>query len=493
MRKKMKIILWIVVAAFLGTIFFVWGMNLGRRKDYVSQQSAAVVDGRSISNMDFDRLWTQKSQQLYGQEEEPSSEQVQRLRTDLINELIGQELLQAQFEKLGLKIYPEEVAARIAAIPAFQQDGKFSQEKYIRLLQYNRMEPAEFESDQARTLEILKMDRLLRDAMVLPEERVRAYFLARRREVKLALVNFRWQDRIRNIRIPEEAQRRYYQENRQKFYQPAQVRASHILIRTNPQASEEDKLTAKLKLDNIREELKQGANFAQLAEKYSEDPGSAKNGGDLGYFTAEDMVPAFSKAAFALKVGEVSPPVETSFGYHLIQVTGRREEKKPAFAEVASEIEKTLQEREARRNTNEDAVAFLARIKNTGDLVQAASAAGRKVTTSGWITLDSSLPQVKDSRRFLDRAFDLPLHQPRAITGLDDEIAFVEILAEKYRPFREEAYQRQRDELVERLRRQQGDELSTAWLQTAEKKADIINNIAKEQAEGVTTTARENP
>jgi parvulin-like peptidyl-prolyl isomerase len=118
------------------------------------------------------------------------------------------------------------------------------------------------------------------------------------------------------------------------------ARARHILIRVPPDASKDDREAALKKIKDVQEQLKKGADFADLAKKYSEDPGSKDHGGDLGYFSRGDMVPAFDKAAFALDVGQTSDIVTTDFGYHIIQV----EEKKAASGMSLDEIKDDLRD-----------------------------------------------------------------------------------------------------------------------------------------------------
>jgi foldase protein PrsA len=128
----------------------------------------------------------------------------------------------------------------------------------------------------------------------------------------------------------------YYNKNKAMFSTPAQVRARHILVKTKAEA------------DSIEKQLRAGADFAALAKKYSNDPGSKDQGGELGWFSANQMVPAFSAAAFALNVGQISQPVNTPFGWHIIQVEGKRPPHQDSLAEATPKIRQNLvQQQEA--------------------------------------------------------------------------------------------------------------------------------------------------
>ena len=128
------------------------------------------------------------------------------------------------------------------------------------------------------------------------------------------------------------------------------VRARHILVRISPNASKEEKDAALKKIKEAQARLKKGDEFAELAKKYSDDPGSKDHGGDLGYFSRGDMVPAFDKAAFGLAVGQTSDIVMTDFGYHIIQVQEKKAAAKMSLDEIKDDLREYLfQQRGAKR------------------------------------------------------------------------------------------------------------------------------------------------
>lgn len=157
----------------------------------------------------------------------------------------------------------------------------------------------------------------------------------------LIITNFIEQTIVPKITVTEEDSKKFYDQNPDKFNRAETVRASHILLGVEAKASAEDKKKAREKAEKLRKDLAGGADFAALAKENSTCP-SSQQGGDLGFFGKGQMVPAFEKAAFALKTGEVSDIVETQFGYHIIKLM----EKKPAetvpFKEVRPRIEEFL-------------------------------------------------------------------------------------------------------------------------------------------------------
>jgi len=141
----------------------------------------------------------------------------------------------------------------------------------------------------------------------------------------------------------DEAIKNYFEKNKPQYVNPPMVSAQHILIRLNANASPEEAKAALAKVNGIRKELEAGADFGKLAEKYSDDPGSKGKGGDVGFFTRERMVPEFSQAAFSLKKGEISGPVKTAFGYHLLKVNDMKEGKAMDLKEATPLIRSQLE------------------------------------------------------------------------------------------------------------------------------------------------------
>ncbi len=139
----------------------------------------------------------------------------------------------------------------------------------------------------------------------------------------------------------QEEARAYYKENAEEFKQPEQVRASHILIRVDEGAEGAEWTKAKKQVEALRDQIKGGADFAELAKAHSEDS-SSKFGGDLGFFVRESMVPEFEEAAFALKDGELSQPVRTHLGWHLIKRTGHREAGPTPFDTIETQLVRFL-------------------------------------------------------------------------------------------------------------------------------------------------------
>ncbi len=154
---------------------------------------------------------------------------------------------------------------------------------------------------------------------------------------------------LKDARVEAAQVQGFYDQNRKEFLQPAQVRASHILIRVDAKAKPAEKAAAQAKAAELLAKLKAGADFAAVARDNSQDPGSAPHGGDLGFFGAGDMLPEFEKAVTALPIGGLSDVVRTTYGFDIIKVTERRDAGPQPLAEVEERIRAGLLKQERQR------------------------------------------------------------------------------------------------------------------------------------------------
>ncbi|MFV1974521.1 MAG: peptidylprolyl isomerase, partial [Candidatus Scalindua sp.] len=157
----------------------------------------------------------------------------------------------------------------------------------------------------------------------------------------ISIRNFIEKDVASKITVTDEDGKRFYKENIDRFKKPEQIKASHILVKVEKGASEEVKKEALKKIKEIQERIKGGEDFAKIAKESSDCPSSSK-GGDLGFFSKGRMAPPFEKAAYALKVGEISDIVETQFGYHIIKCTDKNSAGVTPYEKIAEEIKRRL-------------------------------------------------------------------------------------------------------------------------------------------------------
>lgn len=386
--KVLSITLWVVIAAFIGTSFFVWGKGSITSGD---SNAVATVNGEEIPLERYKRLYDSYLQ-FYRQvfKDRFTAETVERLgiSQQVVDFLVEEVLVLQRAQAEGIQVGDEDLRAKIQAIRAFQEDGKFSRDRYVALLNRAKIDPATFEGDQRRELVRKKMEATVKEGIKVSDAEIRQAYEFRREKVRAAWaqveispiaadakatdaeledflkknpLRFQEPDRRRLqyvlvspktfIKPATDGQvERYYKEHAAEFEKPRRAKVAHILVRVPPVGGSEAEEKAKAKAEAVLKRVRAGENFAKLAKEISEDPASAGAGGDLGYVARGEMVPAFEQAAFALKKGEVSKePVRTPFGYHAIKVTDIQEGGRRPLKEVAAEIKGKLQGEQGER------------------------------------------------------------------------------------------------------------------------------------------------
>lgn len=262
-------------------------------------QVVAKVNGKSITRGELD--FTIKNVVQGSVPPERHAE----VRKHYLDQLIDQELIYQKALESKVEVSPAEVGASMAKVKADFPDEKV----FAAELAKDAMTPASIEA-------------MVHHAMVIDKYMKSSIFS--------------------QVKVSQEEEAKFYAENKEKMKHPEQVRASHILLRVAANAPADQKAAQKAKALEALKKARSGSDFAALAHEYSQDPGSAQRGGDLGYFAKGSMVPAFDKAAFAMKVGAISDLVETDFGYHIIKVTDHRAEGYSPIGDVRDKIHEYL-------------------------------------------------------------------------------------------------------------------------------------------------------
>lgn len=442
---------WLIkVALFLIVIVFIfWGGYSFTSRDATRM---ARVNDKFITIAEYDQTYNNLVEMYKRQFGSTLSEDMLRqlnLRQQALNMLIQKYLVSEAAHQLGLTATAQDVQQQILEYPVFQKEGVFDQERYVRILQQNRMSPEMFEQQLREDLSIRNVENFIKRQTVVTEEEVVAEFrfgyspiqisyaeiepkafvgqvvptdealqeyFTKHKEAykepekrKFSLVLIKTDAFLQDVPVGPDEIEQYYTDNKDKYHKEAEVRARHILFRVDENAPEDEVAKAKAEAGKVLEEVRQkDADFAQLAEKYSQGP-TAPKGGDLGYFTRGQMVPPFTEAAFALKPGEISELVRTPFGFHIIKVEDSRPERTIPLEEVRSEIELTLKRDQARDIAFDKARDFADLAYAEGDLKKAAQAHKFSVTeTKDWVAQTESLPEAPASPQAMKELFDLP-------------------------------------------------------------------------------------
>jgi peptidyl-prolyl cis-trans isomerase D len=364
----------------------------------------------------------------------------------ILNQLVDEEAMVAESRKQGISVTDAEIRERILALPGFQENGRFiGEQRYRSLLQMQNppMTTAEFERQLRRALLIEKLRNTLTGWMTVSDQDVAAeyrrrnekvkldvvqitpaafvnqvnvtdaelnayfekskdsYRIGERRRIRYALLNV---DQVRNsIVVPDAEIEAFYKQNLQQYQTPAQVRASHILLKLE---GKDDKQVQAL-AEEIAKKAKAGADFAALAKQYSEDDSNNMNGGDLDYFGRGRMVAEFEQAAFAMKPGEISDPVKTAFGYHIIKMVDNQADTTRPLAEVRDEIVEQLKWQKAQAEAEKIAKSLEGTMQSAADLDRIAKERSLTLVETGLIEQNAPIQGVGPQPEFSARLFGM--------------------------------------------------------------------------------------
>ncbi len=383
--RAQGIVIWVIVGLIIIT-FALFGLS-----SYLSDSttvSVATVNGVDIPPNEFQQAYQnyqQRLQQMLGDKYRPELFNENKIKKQVLESLIQQKLLNQELQHAGYRAGPEQIVKRIASMEVFQEDGKFSPEHYKQLLNSQRINSFVFEQQIAQDLteqqlssgillsgfvtdnELERSARLQNQkrelsyiqlpkshylkSVKLTDKEIKDYYEEHKNEfttqekVSVEYLELNLDDVSREIEVSDKAIAEYYAQQRQSFTrQPEQRRASHILIKVDNADGESAALD---KLKKIQQKLAKGDDFGKLAQEFSDDIGSARQGGDLGYFGRGVMDKAFEDAVFSLKKGEISGPVRSRFGYHLIKLDDIRKAKVAKLEDVKESIRHDLQVQQA--------------------------------------------------------------------------------------------------------------------------------------------------
>ncbi len=379
---------WLQIALLVVIVppFALFGIDFYFRNTDTGGALARIGDA-PISEVEFSRALRQaqeKMREMMRNNPDPSMLNSPQLKDSVLNELIERKVTLSHVAKAGMTISDAELQKMIAAVEAFHdQSGKFSRERYRQLLQGQGLTPATFEYQVRSNIMLEQVRAIYSGSAFMPDSIADRLLKIREQEREVSQVvfnpaDYRKQAKIsdtdaekyytehkgeflvpervkvefvvlsleafqRNVQVSDEEIKKFYQENQSRFQTPEERRASHILIPAAASASPEEKTKAKAQAEDLFKQLKANPKkFGEFAAQYSKDPGSAEKGGDLGFFGRGLMVKPFDDAAFSMKVGDITGPVETQYGYHIIRLDAIKAMKPTAQEAVRAQIESEI-------------------------------------------------------------------------------------------------------------------------------------------------------
>ena len=507
MRRHKSWLKWslgLVCLAFI--IFYIPDFLRGSGADAASGDTIASVEGREISAGEFRRTYQAQLQAYRAAYGANMSEQLLKqlgVEQQILQQLVEERAALAEADRLDIRVSDEEVRRRILSMPAFQENGQFiGEQRYRLLLRNNRppMTPAEFEDNIRRGLTVEKLRATVTEWLSVPEKELEQEYRRRNDKVKLALVSFTTDSLRKDVtasdaevssyfdahktdfKIPEKRKIRYllvdiealrakvnptpaeieraYNNNIDQYTTPEQVRASHILLKTEGK----DDAAVKAKAEEILKQARAGADFAELAKKYSEDEASAKQGGDLDYFGKGRMVPEFDQAVFSMEPGTISDPVKTQYGYHIIKLVDKKPSTTRTLAEVRQQIADQLAYERAQAQAGDLAQELEKEIGKPADLDRVAKARGLQVQESGFFARDEPILGLGASPEAAARAFDIKQGEVAGPVRTGRGFAFLTVVARQdgYVPKLDEVKDRVRDEVIKQKAREASKQKAAA-------------------------------
>lgn len=455
-----------IIKFFLGIIVIVFVFLGVGSMNADKHNQVATVNDQAITFSEYRDAYQrmiQRLQQQFGTSLDEDLIKSLNVKQYAVNSLIDQKILEIEAQKLKIVVSDEELKQNLLSVKAFQKDGAFNMDLYKRVLGQNAMTPETFEAMQRNTIRNTKLQRMVINGITVGDQEAQAWYSFNNTKVginyvlidpvtfsdvfageeqirsqyddhhdlymsepkrKVAFLVFAPEDFEGQVKIDETSIRDFYDQNPARFTTPEQVEASHILIRVNENADEQTVAKAKEEALSVYEKAVKAEDFSELAKTYSQGP-SAAGGGYLGRFDKTSMVKPFADAAFAMNAGDISQPVRTRFGWHIIKVTDRTPETVTPFETAKVQIAKELTASQVQDLTYNKADDAYDAVLDGDSFEQVALVAAKQpVNTPAFTVLGTELKGmgISDPGEFATTAFSL----------VDSEISEVKKIGNNY-------------------------------------------------------------
>jgi peptidyl-prolyl cis-trans isomerase D len=439
-----------IIKIFLGIIVIVFVFlgvgSLGSKK----KNSVASINDEHISIQEYQQAYKKMVEQMrirFGKALNDDILKALNIKQQAVESLIQERLILNEADKLEVTVSKNELQQNLVTMKAFQVDGKFNLEQYKKVLSLNSLTPETFEQDQIRSLKQQKVRGMVLDAVVVSdleaqnfyqfqstqmavdylffnpteysditpdEEQIKKFYDENKAiyksepQLKAVYLKFSPEDHKDKVIVSHENIKDYYEQNLASYKVPEMVEARHILIRVSEDAGEEKIADAKKRATDIYAMVSDGKDFEVLAKQYSEGP-TKDTGGYLGTFDRQSMVKPFADKAFAMKAGEVSEPVKTRFGWHIIELVAKLDATTQTLEQVSETIKEQLAGQEMLNLAYYKAGEAFDSVVDGDDFEQVALIVGKKVVETKAFQLDGAGLEIADNAGFARAAFELSI------------------------------------------------------------------------------------
>lgn len=445
-RKRNWAILFLLVLIIIVFVAFYGGNQLGER----GSSEVATINGELITQKEFaveyQRSLERYREMLKGQLTEDMIKGL-NLKGNVIEGLVQKKLVLQEARSLGLEASDDDVANHLSKAPEFQVAGRFNKERYLQLLQANRLQPAQFEEDQRNQITLNRLYSIILDAVQVSDAEVRERYRLDQEKINLQYLKLSVSQFASQVKLTEEDSKKFYERNKEsfkeplqvqveylaypfeqfsanaqvttkeieeyyqnnqktKFHRPREAKVRYITIAVPPDATAEAKKTAMAKAEALVKEARRGKDFAELAKKQSSDATAAK-GGDVGWVVQGQLPPDMDKLIFGIGKGDVSDAVESPGGMQIFKIDDVRPEKTLSLKEATPEIAQILKTEQAKKEAGKIADGDRVKAQAGTDFAKLAQASGVAVKETRLFAAGEILPEFGPNQEIYKIAFGL--------------------------------------------------------------------------------------
>lgn len=518
-----KILLMAIVVAFIFMAFGSYKTQKASKVATVNKQPISVDDYRETYNNLLQRV-----RQQFGSNLNDEILKMMNLKQQAMDQVITRTLILQEAKKLNLIISDEELTRTIQDMQFFKENNSFSTVIYEKMLKRVGTSPERFEKDQRDQMLAQKLQQFITSnilvseeevkewydwenalvninvvqfdpetytGIVPTEEEVKAYFEQNKNnyktdpKIKVKYLRFSPEAYKKDIQVTNDEVQEFYDNNQTTYSAEKTVEARHILIRLDENALPEKVEETKTEADRIAKEAREGKKeFSELAKKYSQDSTKDK-GGYLGKFVKEAMVKPFSDKAFSMNPGEISDPVRTQFGWHIIKVENIYPATTKTLAEVEPEIRRNLIEEKARNIAYDEAESFFDALLDGDDLSKEAGSRNLKVIETDFFTKSEGPADVGDRENFASAAFDLPEKEISDVLELEGNYYLLQVTGKIPQQVAEfqTVSEKVKTNLVQKLKGQKASKEAETFLKSLGKENSLTQESNKKGLKVITT------
>jgi len=465
-RKRNWAILFLLVVIIIVFVAFYGSNKMGDR----GTSEVAMINGEPISKREFaveyQRAVERYREMLKGQLTEEMIKGL-NLKGNIIEGLVQKKLVLQEARNLGLSATDDDIANQLAKAPEFQVAGRFNKERYLQVLQANRLQPAQFEEDQRDQITLQRLYSIIMDSIQVSDAEVRERYRLDQEKIDLQYVKLSASDFVAQVKLTDEDIKKFYDRNKEsfkeplkiqveyltfpfeqfsanaqvsakeieeyyqnnqktKFHRPREAKIRYIALPIASTAGAEEKKAVMAKAEAIVKEARRGKDFAQLAKNQSVDATAAK-GGEVGWVVQGQMPPDVDKLIFGIGKGDVSDPVTTPAGVQIFKIDDVRDEKNLTLKEATAEITQILKTEQAKKEAGK--VADNDRVKALAgtEFAKLAQETGVSAKETKLFAVGEILPEFGQNQEIYKIAFGLGVKDISQIVEANNAYIFFRI------------------------------------------------------------------